>query len=117
MPTLFPTAQVLRILLNHTKELPAILDAISAIRQVDGLYEGWDAVKHFGDLLIPIAVDIQDALGDRVLGDGTEVLFTAAECDVQACADAGVDWDRIIAALPQVIAVVKMLLLLLAKKE
>lgn len=110
MPT-FPTVQVLRILLGHAKDLPAILEAVDSIKDADGLYDGWDAVKHLGDLLLPVAVEIQEQLGDRELS----AAFDPAELDQLALAESGIDWQRVIDALPKVVEAVKLILILLAK--
>lgn len=107
---------VLRILLAHSKDLPAIIAAVEELRKADGIYDGWEQIKHLGDLLVPIAVEIQSELGEK--GVFFEEAFAAPEAtpeDLALCAKLGIDWDALIAALPQIIAVVKTILSLLQK--
>lgn len=127
-------AAVFRLLMKHLRDLPAIIEAVNAIRNAMDLREIVEGTKHLIDLLEPIAADLIEAIGSAppeaygvgggegvaeaaAMTDGVSEMCAAATPEDQTlCAEAGIDWQKLIDALPAIVATLKTLLLLFAKK-
>lgn len=108
MPISLPRFQIIRVLLDHASDLPAIIAAVQAIPDADGIGGKWDNVKHLGDLLVPIVEEIAPYVTDGFAaaydeqGESTALQASAASL--------GVDWSKLWAVLPQIISALELIL-------
>jgi uridylate kinase len=100
-------AAVLRWLLGHVDQLPALVAAVESIATAADLADRWAAVKSAGDLVVSILGDFP---GFNSTTDTVEVLRANLH---QQAARLSIDWSRVAAALPQIVALVEQILALL----
>ena len=109
------TSQILRVLLANLKVVPELLAAVQAIASVDGIGAKIDEVKKLLDVLKPVLEQLEPLMAEGNFGFAEpESIVTDGECSAQL-ADAGLDYDTILAYLPQIKQIIDLIFLILSR--
>lgn len=108
MPARLPKVAALRILLDHAKDLPAIIASFDDLIKPESVTECWNDTKHTGDLLVPIIQEVVDTFrGDRFAAHLAVADMAAMEAEAAAL---GIDWQKLLDAIPKLLAIIEFVL-------
>lgn len=101
--------QILRVLMQNLKVVPAVIDAVTEISEAEGVQGKADGIKHLIDLLVPVIQDLEPLWTSQ----GFSAAGEADEGQEHTFASAGIDWDALLKALPVIVSAIEMVLQLL----
>lgn len=106
--------QILKVLVNHVKDVPAIVQAATALASSQDWDSRASAAKSLIDALLPVVKDIDAALQNSPLmgAEEEESIVTDGLCGQAELNAAGIDWDQLVDLLPLIKQVVEALLAL-----
>lgn len=105
--------QILKVLVNHVKDVPAIVQAATALVSAQDWDQRASAAKSLIDSLLPVVKDIDAALqSSPLMGAEEESVVTDGLCGQADLQAAGIDWDQLIDLLPLIKQVIESLLAL-----
>lgn len=105
-------AQILRVLIENVRVVPAVIDAVTNIAEANGIQEKADGVKHLIDLLVPVIKDLEPLWTSQGFAASEPV-----EEQQHSFASAGIDWDALLKALPVIVSAIEMVLQLLSTSK
>ena len=107
------TLSIFRWLLAHAADAPAIINRARAVIDAEGLADTWEAVKSFGDYVMPLLADFPVDLFSAMDTTAQAAVLSVAEGE---CTAAGLNLDALRGVLPLLLKLLP-LLLELAKKS
>lgn len=108
MPISLPRLELVRILFDHAKDVPAILEAVQAIGKAEDAGGKYDAFLFALQLLSPVVHDIAPYLGDGfAAAEDEQGVLAGLQADA---AERGIDWSKLWAVLPQIISALELIL-------
>ena len=101
------TLLIFRWLLAHAADAPAIINRSRAVIDADGLADTWEAVKHFGDFVLPLLADFPLDLFSAMDATAQAAALSVAEGEYTA---AGLNLDALRGVLPLLLKWLPLLL-------